>query len=121
MSAQPTAIARGRPGPDFDREVRLQLLFAPQAAATLEDRAAPYGLAGAAPSALYAEAGRYRLGDEVAGIRTPLLITEPVSERSWPGQSRRLFDRLQGPRALWPVGAEDREARVFEWLGSRLS
>jgi hypothetical protein len=40
---------------------------------------------------------KYRLGDEVAGVTTPLLITEPEDEQFWPGQSQALYDRLPGP------------------------
>jgi hypothetical protein len=33
---------------------------------------------------------KYRLGDEVKDITTPLLITDPKGEQFWPGQSQAL-------------------------------
>jgi hypothetical protein len=44
---------------------------------------------------------KYRLGDEVNQITTPLLITEPEGEQFWPGRSQALYDRLPGPRSSW--------------------
>ena len=53
----------------------------------------------------------YHLGDEVQHIATPLLITESEREPLWPGQSRQLYDRLQGAKELVTFtareGAED--------------
>jgi len=104
----------------FDREVRLALLFWPEAKARFDYRKAPYGLNGAAPSRVLAEVARYRLGAELDAIRTPLLLTEPAHERFWPGQSRALLARL--PHAeLTPISALDRDARIFGWLGERLA
>ena len=77
---------------------------------------------------------RYRLGDEVAQIDTPLLITDPEGEQFWPGQSQQLFDRLPGPKELVrftaaegasrhcePMAAALRDARVFDWLDEYLA
>jgi hypothetical protein len=76
----------------------------------------------------------YRLGDEVANITTPLLITDPEDEQFWPGQSQRLFDRLPGPKEIIrftareganrhcePLAPALREARVFDWLDGYLA
>ena len=64
-------------------------------------------------------------GDGVAGITTPLLLTDPDRERRWPGQAQRLFDRLTGPKQLVrPAGDEGaalREARIFDWLDGYLT
>ena len=75
----------------------------------------------------------YRLGDEVAQIDTPLLITEPEGEQFWPGQSQALLDRLPGEKELVRFTAEEgagrhcepmapalRDARVFDWLDGYL-
>ncbi len=70
----------------------------------------------------------------VAGrIECPMLITEPANEAFWPGQSRRLYDLLKGPKTLVPFTAADgadlhcepkglglRELRVFNWLDQTL-
>jgi len=71
---------------------------------------------------------------EVAGqIACPMLITEPVNEAFWPGQSRRLNDLLTCPKTLVPFTVADgadlhcepkgfgvRELRVFNWLDKTL-
>jgi hypothetical protein len=77
--------------------------------------------------------GGYRLGDEVADITTPLLITDPEDEQFWPGQSQQLYDRLPGAKELVsftaqeganrhcePMGAALRDTRVFNWLDTYL-
>ncbi|HEY6757836.1 MAG TPA: hypothetical protein VI318_00020, partial [Baekduia sp.] len=85
-------------GTAFDAEVRLAGLFRPEVVSALRAYAAPYqedGGGDASPASLYARLERFRLGDEVARIRTPLLVVE--DERcGWPGQARLLFDRLPG-------------------------
>ncbi|MGD9572772.1 MAG: hypothetical protein AB7V62_12850 [Thermoleophilia bacterium] len=76
----------------------------------------------------------YRLGDEVASITTPLLITSPEEEQFWPGQSQELHDRLTGEREIAAFAARDgaarhceplapaqRDARIFDWLEDRLA
>ena len=66
----------------------------------------------------------------VAGqIRCPLLITEPVNEAYWPGQSRQLYDLVTSPKKLVhfsesdgadlhcePKGTGIRDLRIFDWL-----
>ena len=77
---------------------------------------------------------KYRLGDEVADITTPLLITEPEDEQFWPGQSQALYDRLPGPKQLVkftaaeganrhcePMGLATRDTRIFDWLDRYLA
>ena len=49
---------------------------------------------------LYDAVARYRLGDELEQITTPLLMTDPEGEQFWPGQSQQLYDRLPGPKQL---------------------
>jgi hypothetical protein len=103
----------------FERELHLAELFSPEiaAAARLSD-------------ALSA----FRLGDEVAAITTPLLITDPEREPFWPGQSRQLFDRLPGPKRLVALhaahrttaagislAAAQRDSHIFDWLDAHLS
>ncbi len=70
----------------------------------------------------------------VAGqIRSPLLITEPVNEVYWPGQSRQLYDLVTSPKKLAhfsesdgadlhcePKGTGIRDLRIFDWLDETL-
>jgi hypothetical protein len=86
----------------FDRELRLSMLFAPEAGRRLRARAAGYGPAGASPSEIFATVGAYRLGEEAAAVRTPLLVVEPEPGAPWPGQSRRLAGLVTGPVCLSP-------------------
>ena len=109
----------------FDRDMRLAELFSPATTARLCCGGAPYGHANGSRFSLFAAVASYRLGDEVAGITTPLLVTDPDRERRWPGQAQRLFDRLTGPKQLArPAGDEGaalREARIFDWLDGYLT
>ncbi|MBV8711305.1 MAG: hypothetical protein JOY56_05980 [Solirubrobacterales bacterium] len=113
----------------FDREMRLAELFSPTTAATLRFRGEPYGLNGKSRFDLYKAVARYKLGDELEQITTPLLITDPEDEQFWPGQSQQLYDRLPGPkqrvrftahegasRHCEPLGSALRETRIFDWL-----
>ncbi len=63
---------------------------------------------------LYQTVMGYRLGDEVAQIDTPLLITDPEGEQFWPGQSQQLFDRLPGPKQLVRFTAAEGASRHCE-------
>lgn len=71
----------------------------------------------------------YNLTDIAGRIECPMLITEPVNEAFWPGQSRRLHNLLTCPKVLVPFSESDgadlhcepkafglRELRVFNWL-----
>ena len=75
----------------------------------------------------------YNLLDVAGRIECPMLITEPVNEAFWPGQSRRLYDLLTCPKTLVPFSASDgadlhcepkgyglRDLRVFNWLDTIL-
>ena len=84
----------------FDKEMGWTERFSKSTRATLHFRGEPYGVPGGSRFDLYQEVLKYRLGDEVAAITTPLLITEPEDEQFWPGQSQALYDLLQGPREL---------------------
>ncbi|HXD63887.1 MAG TPA: hypothetical protein VNV17_04705 [Solirubrobacteraceae bacterium] len=97
----------------FDREMRVALLFAPEAAAMLRARAAGYGPAGASPSRIFTTVGGYRLDEEAAAVRTPLLALEPEPGTPWPGQSRRLAELVTGP--VWLSASHD-EASWLNWL-----
>ena len=113
----------------FDKEMGWTERFSKSTRATLHFRGEPYGVQGDSRWDLYREVLKYRLGDEVANITTPLLITEPEDEQFWPGQSQALHDLLPGPKELVrftaaegasrhcePMGLAVRDARVFDWL-----
>jgi hypothetical protein len=118
----------------FDKEMGWTERFSKSTRATLHFRGEPYGVAGDSPFDLYQEVLKYRLGDEVRNITTPILITEPEDEQFWPGQSQALYDLLPGPRELVrftaaeganrhcePMGLAVRDARVFDWLDRYLT
>ncbi len=116
----------------FDLEMSASL--SPEPRAVLRFRGEPYMVAGDSVFDLYHEVRRYRLGDEVSQITTPLLITDPENEQFWPGQSRELYDLLPGPREIVsftahegadrhcePLGIALRDSRVFDWLDGHLA
>ena len=109
----------------FDRDMHVAELFSPAMTARLQAHGAPYGMNGGSRYELFERLAAYRLGDEVARITTPLLLTEPGGEPLWPGQSRQLYDRLTGPRELLRFAGDDgpalREARIFDWLDGHLA
>jgi hypothetical protein len=117
----------------FDREMHLAELLHPQMRATLDFRGKPYGVNSESRFDLFKEIGKYRLGDEVAQITTPLLITDNDEEALLPGQSQQLYDRLDGTRELVtftgaegagghcePTGIALRDARLYDWLAPYL-
>jgi dienelactone hydrolase len=112
------ALARGDRAA-FDRDLHLAELFSPDIAARLCWYGAPYE-----PGSRYELFAAYRLGDEAAAIRTPLLVTDSDGERRWPGQAQRLFERVQAQKELVRFAADEgaavREARVFDWLDAYL-
>jgi hypothetical protein len=113
----------------FDRQLQLAELMAPATKATLDFRGRPYGVAGDSRFDLFTAVSAYRLGDEVDGITTPLLITDPDDEQFFPGQPQQLFDRLTGPKGLVRFTADEganghcepmarslRDTRIYDWL-----
>ena len=118
----------------FDKEMGWTERFSKSTRATLHFRGEPYGITSGSRFDLYQEVLKQRLGDEVKDITTPLLITEPEDEQFWPGQSRRLYERLTGPKELVrftaaeganrhcePMAPGLREARIYAWLDGYLS
>lgn len=117
----------------FDRNIHIGEKFSSATRALFEFRGEPYAVEGDSRYDLYQQVMRYRLGEEVAQVDTPLLITDPEGEQFWPGQSQQLYDRLPGERELVrftveegagrhcePMGAAVRDARVFDWLERKL-
>jgi alpha-beta hydrolase superfamily lysophospholipase len=94
-------------------------------------RAKPYGTTSGFE--VFTEARRYTLDGITDRITVPMLVTDPEGEQFWPGQSRRLYDALPGPKQLVPFSAAegaDRhcepmarsllEQRLFDWLDETL-
>jgi hypothetical protein len=93
--------------------------------------AKPYGTTSAYE--VFTEARRYNLNGIVDRISTPMLITDPEGEQFWPGQSRRLYQALPGPKQLVgfsaaegadrhcePMARSLLEQRLFDWLDETL-
>ncbi len=113
----------------FDREMQLAESGSASATARLDFRGKPYGLSGGSRFDLYRAVSRYRLGDEVQNITTPLLITDPDDEQFFPGQPQQLHDLVPGPKELVrftaheganghcePMARSLRDTRIFDWL-----
>ncbi len=114
---------------EFDK----YLLKAANAAdrATLNFRMRPFGFA--SPYDTYKATMDYKLDRVAAKIECPMLITSPVNEAYWPGQSKRLYDLLTCPKKLIEFSVADgadlhcepkstgiRDLRVFNWLDETL-
>lgn len=97
----------------------------------LNFRMRPFGFASYFDT--YTAAMQYSLADVAGQIRCPLLITEPVNEAYWPGQSRQLYDLVTSPKKLVhfsesdgadlhcePKGTGIRDLRIFDWLDETL-
>jgi hypothetical protein len=117
----------------FDREIHLAELFEGGVGEVLRAHARAYGVGSGSPFELYREVARYRLGEEIANITTPLLITAAEGEHLWPGQSAELYEKLAGPKEIAGFRAREgagahgellsgplRDARIFDWLDAFL-
>lgn len=117
----------------FDRDMSLGMRFSSSTARTWAFRARPYGRTGYFDT--LAQVHEYALtADEMAGITTPLLVTDPEDEQFWPGQSERLAAGAGGPTELarftaaeganfhcQPLARQLTDARMFGWLDSVLA
>ncbi len=110
------ALLHDGDGAAFDRDLRAELLFAPEAARWLMACARPYGLADARPSLLFSALARYRFERDATDLRTPLLILDPGLDTPWPNQSRQLRERVGPCGSLIDAPPAEREARMFGWL-----
>ena len=104
----------------------------PKMRQTAARRSKPYGTATAYETFKTVE--QYRLGELVNQITTPMLVTDPEGESFWPGQSKRLYDALSGPKAYVPFTAAEGASmhiepmarslvaqRIFDWLDDTLA
>lgn len=103
----------------------------PSTRATLNFRMRPFGFTSFFDT--YKATLDYNLRDVAKNIQCPLLITSPVNEAYWPGQSRQLFELLTCPKKLVEFTEADgadlhcepkatglRDLRVFNWLDKTL-
>lgn len=103
----------------------------PKDRATLSFRMRPFGFQSYFDT--YRAVLGYNLRAVANGIQCPLLITSPINEAYWPGQSKQLYDLVNGPKRLVgfseadgadlhcePKGTGIRDLRVFNWLDKTL-
>ena len=97
----------------------------------LRFRMRPYGLTSYYDT--FKAAMNYNLTNVAGQITCPTLITAPVNEAFWPGQSQRLYDLLSSPKKLVPFTVSDgadlhcepkgyglRDLRILNWLDETL-
>jgi hypothetical protein len=100
--------------------------------ATLNFRMRPFGFASYFDT--YKAVMEYNLHDVAQKIQCPLLITSPVNEAYWPGQSGQLYEMVNSPKKLVefteadgadlhcePKGTGIRDLRAFNWLDQTLA
>ncbi len=106
-------------------------LLDPATRHNLSFRMRPYGFTSYYDT--YKAVMEYNLTDVAGQISCPMLITEPVNEVYWPGQSRQLYGLLSAPKKLVPFAVSEgadlhcepkatglRDLRVFNWLDETL-
>jgi len=117
---------------NFEKFLAVGLADNPKLRQTLEWRSKPYGHPGSYDTLKAVE--DYHLGDTIAQITTPMLVTDPEGESFWPGQSQRLFDTLPGTKAhvhftaaegadlhCQPMARGLTAQRLFDWLDDTLA
>lgn len=105
--------------------------LSPRARATLAFRMRPFGFSSYFDT--FDAVRKYHLREVAQQIRCPVLITSPVNEAYWPGQSKELYEMLPGSKSLVefseadgadlhcePKGTGLRDLRVFNWLDESL-
>ena len=122
-----TQLAEGRQK-EFDRNMKIGMMFSREQRAVFAFRARPYGTPDAFE--VYRQVVGYRLDpDTVGSIACPMLITDPEGEQFWPGQSQQLYEMLPGKKDIvrftaaegaglhcQPMGRSLTDQRVFDWL-----
>ena len=118
---------------NFDHYIEMGLREAtPQDRQTMAWRSSPYGTT--SPYDTFSAVRHYTLQGVADRITTPLLITDPEGEQFWPGQSKRLYHAVGGPKELVsftaaegaaghcePMARTLLEQRMFDWLDEILS
>lgn len=104
----------------FDREMHITEMFSPALSATLTLYGQAFRLDHRSRFELFRAILAYRLGDELDGITTPLLVTDRA-EDWWPGQPQQLRARCPGCDHAAEVTPQLRHVEVFGWLRERLA
>lgn len=116
----------------FNRDMEWALKISPSTRPMLALRTRPYGVT--TPYEFFSAARDYVLTDElIAGITTPVLVTNPDNEQFWPGQSQELFGKLTGKKTIIafteaegadshcePAPSGIRGERIFGWLDEQI-
>jgi len=97
----------------FDRELHLATLFAPEIPERLRRLGRGYDLSGVPLYDLARRIGEFRLGEEVRGITTPVLVCPSGGEPLWTVQTDELCARLPGSELACAAPGED---AVSDWL-----
>lgn len=112
----------------FDRNMAISERMSKRMRDMLTLRFRPYGTDSAFE--VYRRVRQFALTDAmIADITCPVLVADPEGEQFWPGQPRRLYDKLPGAKARvafsavegadWhcePVANALRAERFFDWL-----
>jgi dienelactone hydrolase len=131
VSLPPQLLALLKSGHKAEFDGFLTKALNPAAKANLAFRMRPFGFTSYYDT--YKAVLEYNLRGVADQITCPLLITEPVNEAYWPGQSQQLYDLLKSPKALVhfsesdgadlhcePKGTGLRDLHVFNWLDQTL-
>jgi hypothetical protein len=123
------ALLKGGHKAEFDSFLAKGL--SPAVKANLNFRMRPFGFSSYFDT--YKAVSQYHLRGITDLITCPLLITSPVNEAYWPGQSQQLYDLVKSPKKLIPFSVSDgadlhcepkatglRDLRVFNWLDQTL-
>jgi len=119
----------------FNKEMELGLkvsgLFSKGARETMAFRTRPYGVSTAYEA--FKAVSEYNISDIAHEITTPLMICDPEGEQFWPGQPKRLFDLVSGPKVLVaftksegadrhcePMARTLLDQRMYDWLAATL-
>ena len=127
----PPMLALLKAGRKAEFDQYLGKALSPRARATLTFRMRPFGYTSYFDT--FKAVLDYNLRDVAQKIQCPMLITSPVNEAYWPGQSKQLQDLLTCPKKLVeftqadgadlhcePKGTGIRDLRVFNWLDDQL-
>ena len=115
----------------FDKNIARAEHFVKGMRAQLEFRMRPFGMS--SPYDVYKALETYRLDGLAEQIRCPMLVCDPDNEQFWPGQARKLYEALPGPKQIVRFTSEEgsdahceprspgiRDQRVFDWLDATL-
>jgi hypothetical protein len=101
----PPLLALLKAGRKAEFDQYLGKSVAPRARATLSFRMRPFGYTSYFDT--FKAVPDYNLRDVAQKIQCPMLITSPVNEAYWPGQSKQLQDLLTCPKKLLEFSQAD--------------